>query len=102
MNIKPVNNPEDFRKNISDITIDIYKNLKLISDKNNKSNKKPWGFFLYDYLRSDGGQEYIICFKYDEETKEIILPVLTLIITAEAPLALNTSKLFKRTSLTIY
>ena len=27
---------EDFRKNISDITIDIYKNLKLISDKNNK------------------------------------------------------------------
>ena len=45
-------------------------NKYYISDKNNKSNKKPWGFFLYDYLRSDGGQEYIICFKYDEETKE--------------------------------
>ena len=41
-----------------------------ISDK---SNKKPYGFFLYDYLRSEGNQEHIICFKYNEETNEIIL-----------------------------
>jgi hypothetical protein len=38
----------------------------------NKNNKKPWGFFLYDYLRSEN-KDHIICFKYDEDTGEIIL-----------------------------
>jgi len=50
----------------------IYRDKKFKYHISDKNNKKPWGFFLYDYLRSEK-KDHIICFKYDEDTGEIIL-----------------------------